>query len=159
LTPAQQRQILTEGSIQIGALVLPSILKAGGRLFAQGRAPVAPAKLAFKTGAEGEAHLAKMYPGGQTQVKFETQVGRGAQRFRYVDVLESEIAHESKVGYTKLGDFQAKQIAKDAWLLKNGQVKGVTWHFFRSAETGEIGASQELLQALEKNGIKYVIHD
>jgi hypothetical protein len=43
LTPAQQRQILTEGSIQIGALVLPSILKAGGRLFAQSRAPVAPA--------------------------------------------------------------------------------------------------------------------
>jgi hypothetical protein len=42
LTPAQQRQILTEGSIQIGALVLPSILKAGGRLFAQSRAPVAP---------------------------------------------------------------------------------------------------------------------
>jgi hypothetical protein len=42
LTPAQQRQMLTEGSIQIGALVLPSILKAGGRLFAQGRAPVAP---------------------------------------------------------------------------------------------------------------------
>jgi hypothetical protein len=34
--------MLTEGSIQIGALVLPSILKAGGRLFAQGRAPVAP---------------------------------------------------------------------------------------------------------------------
>jgi hypothetical protein len=34
--------MLTEGSIQIGALVLPSILKAGGRLFAQSRAPVAP---------------------------------------------------------------------------------------------------------------------
>jgi hypothetical protein len=34
--------MLTEGSIQIGALVLPGILKAGGRLFAQSRAPVAP---------------------------------------------------------------------------------------------------------------------
>jgi hypothetical protein len=45
LTPAQQRQMLTEGSIQIGALVLPGILKAGGRLFAQGRAPVAPVRV------------------------------------------------------------------------------------------------------------------
>jgi hypothetical protein len=86
-------------------------------------------------------------------------VGQGAQRFRYVDVLDSGIAHESKVGFTKLGDFQRKQIAKDAWLLKNSQVEGVSWHFFRSAETGEIGATQELLQALEENGIKYVIHE
>jgi hypothetical protein len=122
----------------------------------------APAKLAFKTGAEAEAYLAKLYPSGQPQVKFKTGVGTGAQRFRYVDVLDNDIAHESKIGYTKLGDFQEKQIAKDAWLLKNSdvtKVKGVTWHFFRSAVTGEIGASQELLQALENNRIKYVIHN
>jgi hypothetical protein len=54
LTPAQQRQILTEGSIQIGALVLPSILKAGGRLFAQSRAPVAPVRAALSS-AERDA--------------------------------------------------------------------------------------------------------
>jgi hypothetical protein len=57
LTPAQQRQILTEGSIQIGALVLPSILKAGGRLFAQSRAPVAPNTARLTTRAE-EIHSA-----------------------------------------------------------------------------------------------------
>ena len=119
----------------------------------------APAKLAFNTGSEAETHLANMFPGGQPQVQFKTGVGTGAQRFRYVDVLDNGIAHESKIGYTKLGNFQAKQIAKDAWLLKNRIVNGVTWHFFRSAETDGIGASQELLQALEKNGIKYVIHE
>ncbi len=120
--------------------------------------PVPRTKLGFKTGAEGEAYLAEMFPGGQSQVKFETGIGKGAQRFRYVDQLADGLANESKVGYTKLGDFQAKQIAKDAWLINNGKVDGVTWHFFRSAETGQIGASPELLQALEQNGIKYVIH-
>jgi hypothetical protein len=53
LTPAQQRQMLTEGSIQIGALVLPGILKAGGRLFAQGRAPVAPTTGLARNALEG----------------------------------------------------------------------------------------------------------
>jgi len=42
LTEAQQRQMLSEGSIQIGAWVLPSIFKAGGRLFLRGRTPAAP---------------------------------------------------------------------------------------------------------------------
>jgi hypothetical protein len=78
-----------------------------------------------------------------------------------VDVLENGIAHESKVGYTPFSDFVQKQIAKDAWLLKNNrtEVQGIVWHFFRSAETGKIGADPEVLKALERNGIKYVIHE
>jgi hypothetical protein len=47
--------MLTEGSIQIGALVLPGILKAGGRLFAQSRVPVAPATL--RGSQQGAAQL------------------------------------------------------------------------------------------------------
>jgi len=38
-------------------------------------------------------------------------------------------------------------------------IRGVTWHFFRSAETGRIGAAPEVLQALDRNGIRYIIHE
>jgi hypothetical protein len=53
-----------------------------------------------------------------------------------------------------------RQIARDVWLMKNmpNDVKGSVWHFFRSAETGQIGPAPELIQAFEKYGIKYLIH-
>jgi hypothetical protein len=47
---------------------------------------------------------------------------------------------------------------KDAELLKNGEVKGVTWHFYRSELTGKIGGSGPLLKQLTGHGIGYVIH-
>jgi len=81
LTPAQQRQMLTEGSIQIGALVLPSILKAGGRLFAQGRAPVAPVRGARAGGgilgaAAGDSRLVWSSAAGDVVVDGASLPGR-----------------------------------------------------------------------------------
>lgn len=46
------------------------------------------------------------------------------------------------------------QVAKDAELLSTGQVKDVTWVFFRSPNTGKVGASPELLKQLNSAGIK-----
>src|SRR5262245_61824816 len=74
------------GAIESEGWILP-----GKRLAAEGLA-AAPKGPAFMTGAEGEGYLAKMFPGGMPQVKFETDVGKGATRFRYVDWLCSKIA-------------------------------------------------------------------
>ena len=113
---------------------------------------------AFKTGAEGEAYLRGIYPNGEPEVTFKTDIGNGATRVRRIDVLSDGIAHESKVGYTRLTETVEKQIAKDAWLIENGDIQGSTWHFFRSAVTGKIGAAADVIEALQSNGIKYVIH-
>ena len=112
----------------------------------------------FKNWQEGEAYLAKLFPNG-APAKLETAAYQGAARFRYVDLLENGIAHESKVGVQQLSGTVYKEVVKDAWLVKHSpDVKGVVWHFFRSAETGQVGGTPELLQALSRNGIKYVIH-
>ena len=34
-----------------------------------------------------------------------------------------------------------KEIAQDVELMKSGQIKSSKWHFFRSPETGKVGAS------------------
>ena len=67
------------------------------------------------------------------------------------------IANESKVGYTSLTYDINLQVAKDSELLQSGQVTEVIWHFYQSPVTGEIGASQPLLDLLDQKGIKYLI--
>ena len=109
-------------------------------------------ELSFKTGKAGEKYLAKLV-GGESQVYFKTSLGG-----RYIDQLSDGIAYESKVGYTSLTDFVKKQILKDAELIKTGQINGADWNFFRSAITGKIGASKQLLAFLRHYGIKFVIH-
>jgi hypothetical protein len=44
-----------------------------------------------------------------------------------------------------------KQIAKDVWLIENDVIKGAEWHFWR-------GAQPEVIRALQKAGIKSVVH-
>lgn len=108
--------------------------------------------LTFKTGKDGERYLAELV-GGDSQVYFKTSQGG-----RYIDQLSDGIAYESKVGYTSLTEFVRKQVLKDAELIKTGQINGAQWNFFTSDVTGKIGASKQLLEFLEQNGIKYVIH-
>jgi hypothetical protein len=84
---------------------------------------------------------------------FPTNVGKGG---RYIDQFVNGIANESKVGYTTLTKDIQMQIAKDAELLGD-DLSGVTevvWNFFRSPETGKVGASKPLLDALREAGIK-----
>lgn len=109
-------------------------------------------KLAFSGGKAGEKYLAKLV-GGDPQIYYKTSRGG-----RYVDQLANGIAYESKVGYTTLTSRVRTQILKDAELIKKGQINGAEWHFFRSADTGKIGASKPLLNFLKQNGIKYKIH-
>lgn len=51
------------------------------------------------------------------------------------------------------------QITKDAELIRKGSIDGATWYFFKSPNTGKIGADQKVLDALTQSGIKYVIYD
>uniref|UniRef100_UPI00386B2173 RHS repeat domain-containing protein n=1 Tax=Pseudobutyrivibrio sp. TaxID=2014367 RepID=UPI00386B2173 len=104
------------------------------------------------TGVVGENALKLL--GGKSQQYFSTSLGK-----RYVDQFVDGIAHESKVGYTSLTKSNRLQIAKDVELMKSGQIKSSKWHFFRSPETGKVGASQPLLNELKKNGIEIIIHE
>jgi hypothetical protein len=64
----------------------------------------------------------------------------------------SGISHESTAGLNvKLTSNIEKQIAKDSYLINAGRIKGAEWHFWR-------GAQPELIQALQKAGIKAVVH-
>lgn len=103
------------------------------------------------TGKVGEEALKLL--GGESQVFMKTSEGG-----RYIDQLVGGVANESKVGYTSLTKSISTQIAKDAELLKSGDIKGAVWHFFKSPVTGKVGASHPLLDELAKNGIKTVIH-
>lgn len=104
-----------------------------------------------ETGKMGEEILKGL--GGTFQASFKTSTG-----MRYVDQLVKGVAHESKVGYTSLTKSVQRQIAKDVELMKNGQINGSSWHFFKSPVTGKGGASQPLLNELKGNGIKVVNH-
>ncbi|WP_152559357.1 hypothetical protein [Tumebacillus flagellatus] len=113
-------------------------------------------KLAFSGGTSAELFLATLFDVSteNTGKYFSTSLGG-----RYVDVYKDGIAHESKVGYTYLTDFVKKQVLKDYELKQDGVIDGVVCHFFRSADTGKVGASEPLLRLLDSCGIKYIIHD
>ena len=145
----------------IGITVLP--IPIGGKLAIAMRAakaarvarlaPVAQIVINNANGVAGQGRLLGLV-GGAQQVFFRTSLGS-----RFVDVLDAaNIAHESKVGYTVLSNSITRQVLKDAELLSTGQVRGVTWHFFRSPATGLRGASQPLLNELARHGIGVVFH-
>ncbi len=103
-------------------------------------------------GKIGENFLANTY-GGAQQVFRRTSSGG-----RYVDNLVDGIAMESKVGRTALSKRIRTQIAKDLELMKTSG-SGITnaqWHFFKG-QSG-IGPTKALQKALEKAGIKIIIH-
>lgn len=88
---------------------------------------------------------------------------------RKVDYAEqlpdgSFIAHEVKVGVPTYGD-EVTQCKKDAWILDPANrpihkkpISGVHWHFFPHGRYNSLGPSQELLDCLVANGIKFTIH-
>nr|WP_246427514.1 S8 family serine peptidase [Paenibacillus phyllosphaerae] len=106
-------------------------------------------------GMYGEIKLGEIVAGGVTNKYMKTSTGG-----RYIDVLSDGVAYESKVGFVKNNnDLAWSQLYKDAELLTTGQVDRVVWYFFRSPETGLIGADQRFLDALTKNNIEYIIYD
>lgn len=108
------------------------------------------------TGKVGEDYLKTL--GGTPQKYFGKEFfsDLNSKGGRFVDQLVNGVAHESKVGYTTLTKDIREQIAKDAALLNNPEsgIKKVVWNFFRSPETGKVGASKSLLKELEKAGIE-----
>lgn len=116
----------------------------GGQLIKSG--PV------FLGGNAGEEYLLNRLGGGIRQ-GFKTSQG-----WRWIDTFYEGIAHESKVGFTRLTSFVQKQVLKDVELREAGIIGKAVWHFYRSAITGKIGPSPQLKQFLKDNGIKYIIH-
>jgi LysM domain len=106
--------------------------------------------VASKTlGEWGETRLGS-FLGGQgikPSSPFKTPLGN-----RYPDRLVDGISYESKAGLNvKLTSSIERQIAKDAYLINAGRIKGAEWHFWR-------GAQPELVQALKNAGITPVVH-
>lgn len=77
---------------------------------------------------------------------------------RRFDVVARGIAHEAKVGFKTLDSTTRRQIESDAYLISTGQIKGAHWHFYPSAYTSKLGASDPLIDLLEEKGIRYTIH-
>ncbi len=125
---------------------------AGGAGYAVQKAPL------FRLGSEGEEHVRRLVgaPEGPEYNQVRFGKGKGA---RIVDVLYDGVANESKVGYLAYSRKNAWQIIKDAKLIKTGEVDAAHWHFFRSADTGQIGADPRLLKMLDRFGIKYTIYE
>lgn len=104
------------------------------------------------------------YGGGQ-QVRFENiklnlRSTRSVNGTRTIDTLDIKgIAHESKVGYVGWSAKAKYQILKDAALIRNRGIKGAHWHFYRSANTGTIGADPRILRLLNRKGIGCTIYD
>jgi hypothetical protein len=103
-------------------------------------------KAPYELGKWGEARLANDlgYQGFKPSKGFKTSLGK-----RFVDRL---VAHEAKAGINQglTADIRT-QVEKDAELIATGRLDGAVWHFYQ-------GATQELLDFLTKNAIKYVVH-
>ena len=93
-------------------------------------------------------------------------VGRKPRTFdtsphkRIVDAYNpsTQTIAESKYGYASLSKFIESEVERDAFLLKNGQVKVVEWHFYVSKATGVGGPSEALKKKLIENRINIVLH-
>ncbi|WP_290216878.1 hypothetical protein [Corynebacterium atrinae] len=79
-------------------------------------------------------------------------------QIRRFDVVARGIAHEAKVGSKILDSATRRQIESDAYLISTGKIKGAHWHFYPSAHTSQLGASDPLLDLLEEKGIRYTIY-
>ena len=65
---------------------------------------------------------------------------------------------EAKYGYQGLSTFIQTEISKDLYLLQNGIVSSVEWHFYVSQVSNSGGPSAPLLEALVDAGFKIIFH-
>lgn len=122
------------------------------------------------SGYKGEEYLANVLLGNTTGTRqYEVPtVGYPTPRSkkRKIDYAEQTpngiVAHEVKTGTSNYGD-EVTQCQKDAWILKNQAthqkpVVDIVWHFFPHGRYNSLGPSQDLLDCLVQNGIKFTIH-
>ncbi|MBK8909915.1 MAG: RHS repeat-associated core domain-containing protein [Chlorobi bacterium] len=107
--------------------------------------------------ANGKAQEAKFQQqnGGKNGVSIKTNQGA-----RVVDNVKKDQANEIKTGRTPYSSRIQSQVKKDAEILKSnlGDIQGVTWHFYPSPVTGQVGPTLRLLNALQEHGIGVIIH-
>ena len=79
---------------------------------------------------------------------------------RVVDAYNTttKVIAEAKYGYQALTSFIQTEIERDAWLLQNGVVSEVQWHFYFSQISETIGGSYPLIRALLESGIQVFYH-
>ena len=77
---------------------------------------------------------------------------------RFIDCFSNGIAREAKFGYQSLSQRILCEIEKDVWLVTNGFVDSVEWHFYWSDISNTGGASQPLIDALMNAGIEIFFH-
>lgn len=111
------------------------------------------------TAIEAEQFIAEVFAGTTQKTKYD--IGSG----RYPDVTVNSIAngkrafHEVKTGYVSYDATARRQIANDAAIIDvDDSVSTITWHFFVSSQTGKVGPTKPLLNALERAGLPYQIH-
>lgn len=108
-------------------------------------------KVIYSSWQKAEQALRNAYNG--ISKSFDTPYGK-----RIIDSFSKNIAREAKYGYQGLSKFIQNEINKDAWLLNNGYIKSVEWHFYVSQITSKGGPSAPLLEELLKHGFKIIYH-
>lgn len=116
------------------------------------------------------AYLAEQTAAKRRNLKTQESVGVpgscgttcGQRPTRRFDVCSGKTAKlscaEIKAGYTPYSTHVREEIARDAYLLKNGHVKQIEYHFYWSKGSGSIGADPKVLELLRQHGIPYKIH-
>jgi hypothetical protein len=77
------------------------------------------------------------------------------ERRRFVDIWDraTRTIFEVKSGYTSLTNRIREQIARDVEIIRTGRAEQGVWVFRQSPTTGQIGASDPLIDALGEAGI------
>ncbi len=102
-------------------------------------------------GDAAAAAVARQFPGSRAAPTLQTP--RGARRLDFV--APGGRGFEVKQGYTSYSARIREQVARDAELLRSGQVQSIEWQFVRSPVTGRVGPSGPLRDALDRAGIRY----
>ena len=122
------------------------------KLLAEPELSRAPAQ--FRGHDEDVVPYLKQLVNGQT-VEMPSEPGN----VRVIDALDkSGVAHQAFCTYSK-SNLLERQLPKDVYLLQQGKVNGVVWHFFVHCRGKQPKPSAALTSELQRNGIVVVIHD
>lgn len=110
----------------------------------------------FANWKEGEKWLKVLVGGTEDTTHYGILTDDG---WRYIDQFVGGTAHEMKTGRVYASKEIKTQVDKDIWLLKNGKVSKVEWHFGKSMQSGRSGYSQGfenyVREAVENAGLTF----
>ncbi len=82
----------------------------------------------------------------------------GTDRRRVLDAWDGSVAHQLFFGTKYATKEVVDQLIKDKYLIENGKVRHVIWHFFVNPRTGTGGPSRALRIQLRRAGIGTMIY-